>query len=71
MKNTVPVPKSVKAWAILDTETGELGRYSTGECEYMIAPAKTPRKRLHPTYECIPVIISFLKPKKVSKKKTV
>lgn len=63
--------KTVKAWAILDSETGTIARYYQHHGEYMIGPRKVPRKELHKTFECVPITITYEPPTKRRSKKTL
>lgn len=61
MKKKPKEKKSVKAWAIFDKETGALARYYENNGEYMIGPVKTPRRKLHETFEPIICTITYEK----------
>lgn len=51
--------KTVKAWAVLDAETGTVARYYQHNGEYMVGPKKIPRKNLHKTFKSVPCTITY------------
>lgn len=50
--------KTVKAWAVFDKESQTLARYQEGG-EYMISASKIPRRKLHETFVCVPIVITY------------
>jgi hypothetical protein len=58
--------KRIKAWAVLDTENGEIGSYAVKYREYMIGKKRIPQRHLHETYKSIPCTITYSLPQKKS-----
>lgn len=56
--------KSVKAWAVFDTQTKTIARYFVQDGDYMVSSHKVPRRKLHQSYECIPCVITYTPPTK-------
>lgn len=54
--------KTIKAWAILDKQTGVLQKYMQGD--YMIGDYKISPRKLHKTFSVIPCTITYTLPKK-------